>query len=235
MQLPPLTEGRILRRYKRFLADIELEDGSLVTAHCPNTGRMTGCWREGALAQLSHSNDPKRKLAWTLERIDMGQGWVGVNTSRVNAVVAEALEQQRIPALDGYRQVQREPRINLEGVDGSRLDFLLEGETGKTYIEVKSTTLWDGQRLRFPDAPSERGRKHLELLARLALRGHRAVILYAVNRPEGSAFAPADAVDPAYGKLLREVVKQGVEPLALRIAHDTESMTLIPEPLEITL
>ncbi len=129
MQLPPLTNGRILRRYKRFLADVELDDGTLVTAHCPNTGRMTGCWVAGAAVQLSFSNNPKRKLAWTLERVDMGMGWVGVNTARTNSVVAEAILAGRVPSLVGYRKLQREVRFSLPGHPASRLDLQLsEGE-----------------------------------------------------------------------------------------------------------
>ncbi len=125
MQLPPLTNGRILSRYKRFLADVELGDGSQVTAHCPNTGRMTGCWAPGAPVQLSFSDNPKRKLAWTLERVDMGAGWVGVNTARTNSVVAEAITEGRVLALSGYQRLQREVRFDVPGHPASRLDLLL--------------------------------------------------------------------------------------------------------------
>lgn len=225
MLLPPLTDGIIHRRYKRFLADVELQDGALVTAHCPNTGAMTGCWEPGALAQLSHSDNPKRKLAWTLERVDMGQGWVGVNTMRTNGVVAEAIEAGKLPALAGFGVLRREVRLDLHGCTASRLDIhLSDGKGRDAFVEVKNVTLWDGERLRFPDAPSARGRKHLEVLREAVCQGYRGVILFALNRPEGECFSPAHDVDPAYSRLLKEVQQQGVEVLAVRICHTLDGM-----------
>ncbi len=224
MNLPPLTQGRLLRRYKRFLADVALEGGETVVAHCPNTGAMTSCWEAGCRAQISHSDNPKRKLAWTLERTDMGQGWIGVNTGSVNGVIAEGIASGAIPALSGYRALKREFTVDLPGHPRSRLDlFLSQGEVADAFIEVKNATLLDGECIRFPDAVSARGLKHLELLAALAETGVRAVMVYAVNRPEGTAFAPADAIDPAYGRRLREVTAQGVEVIAVRILHEENS------------
>lgn len=224
MQLPPLTPGRILRRYKRFLADVTLHDGQQVVAHCPNTGSMRTCWEPGAPVELSYSGDPRRKLAWTLERVDMGQGWIGVHTGRTNPVVAEAVEQGRIPALAGYRTLRREVPFAASGLAG-RLDLGLEDGAGPdALVEVKNVTLLDGDRLRFPDAVTERGRKHLELLAAACAQGLRGVILYALNRPEGAAFAPAAAVDPDYARCLREVAAAGVEVLAVRIAHGPQAL-----------
>jgi len=224
MQLPPLTNGWILRRYQRFFADVELEDGSRVVAHVPNTGRMTGCWAPGAPVQLSHSDNPRRKLAWTLERVDMGAGWIGVNTHRVNAVVEEGLREGRVPALAGYRRLQRE--VTPGAIPGtSRLDLLLEEGPGEpAWVEVKNTTLLVGDALCFPDAVTARGQKHLAELARLREAGYRAVILYALNRPEGSRFRPADEIDPDYGRILREVVRQGVEVVALRLRHTADAI-----------
>jgi len=225
MQLPPLTQGIILRRYKRFLADIELADGSVVTAHCPNTGAMTTCWEPGAPVQISHSDNPKRKLAWTLERVDMGGGWIGVNTSRTNAVVAEALEAGHITELASYRSLRREVRFEPPGHPRSRLDFFLsEGDRADAYVEVKNVTLLDGDRLRFPDAVSERGRKHLDVLQEAVNQGYRGVILFALNRPEGHGFSPAETIDPAYAQRLREVVASGVEAVALRVRHTETGM-----------
>jgi len=225
MQLPPLIHGAILRRYKRFLADIELADGSVVTAHCPNTGAMTGCWEPGAPVQLSHSDNPKRKLAWTLERVDMGGGWIGVNTSRTNAVVEEALKAECIPKLHGYRTLRREVRFEPPGHPRSRLDFFLsEGDRADAYVEVKNVTLLDGDRLCFPDAVTERGRKHLDVLQEAVNQGYRGVILFALNRPEGHGFSPAEMIDPAYAQRLREVVASGVEAVALRIRHTETGM-----------
>jgi len=224
MQLPPLTAGRILRRYKRFLADVMLEDGRQVTAHCPNTGSMRTCWEAGAPVELSYSSDPRRKLAWTLERVDMGQGWIGVHTGRTNAVIAEAIEQGRIAALAGYRTLRREVPFRASGLAG-RLDLGLEnGQGPDALVEVKNVTLLDGERLRFPDAVTERGRKHLELLAAACAGGLRGVILFALNRPEGAGFAPASAVDPDYARCLVKVSAAGVEILAVRIVHGPQAL-----------
>ncbi len=228
MQLPPLTDGHIVRRYKRFLADVVLADGTEVTAHCPNTGAMTGCWKAGAPVQLSHSDNPKRKLAWTLERVDMGAGWVGVNTHRVNPVIAEAIAAGRVAELRGYRRLRREVTVDAGG-HKSRLDVVLdEGDGCDAYVEIKCVTLLDGDVLRFPDAVSARGLRHLDTLAALVAQGRRGVMVYALNRPEGEVFSPADAVDPAYGRRLREVAAAGVELLALRIEHVQQEMRVGP-------
>lgn len=226
MQLPPLTDGRMVRRYKRFLADVVLADGREITAHCPNTGAMTGCWAPGAPVQLSHSDNPRRKLAWTLERVDMGAGWVGVNTHRVNPVVAEAIAGGRVPSLAGYRQLRREVAVAAAG-HKARLDLVLsEGPAADAYVEIKCVTLLEGDRLRFPDAVSARGLRHLETLAALVADGHRGVMVFALNRPEGEAFSPADAIDPAYAARLRQVAAAGVELLALRVAHRGRDMAV---------
>ena len=229
MLLPPLTQGRILSRYKRFFADIELEDGSVVTAHCPNTGSMSGCWQPQAPAQISFSDNPKRKLAWTLERADMGQGWVGVNTSRTNAVIAEWLAAESIAELAGYAEHRREVKFDIPGHDvKSRLDFLLTGHADQPdmLIEVKNVTLWNGDGcLRFPDAVSDRAKRHLDGLLLAVQQGMRGAILFALNRPEGECFSPADDIDPAYAERLRQVVEQGVEVYAVRIAHTEQALT----------
>ena len=236
MQLPPLTAGRIIRRYKRFFADIELEDGSLVTAHCPNTGTMRTCWEPGAQVQISHSDNPRRKLAWTLERVDMGRGWVGVNTSRTNAVVAEAIAAGRVPALTGYRALQREVGFEAPGHPRARIDLRLsDGHRSDALVEVKNVTLFDGERLRFPDAVSARALKHLNLLQAALEKGLRGVIVFALNRPEGGCFSPAADIDPAYAARLSQVVEAGVEALALRIRHTSRGMRgdgLVPLVLE---
>lgn len=224
MRLPPLIDGCILRRYKRFLADVELADGTRVTAHVANTGSMAGCWKPGAPVQLSHSSNPRRKLPWTLERVDMGGGWVGVNTARPNAVMAEGIAMGRIPSLAGYARLRREVAYSDERHRG-RLDIALEGGTARdALVEIKNVTLLDGGCVRFPDAVSERGRKHLGLLRSAVGEGYRGVMLFAVNRPEGQVFAPAWSIDPAYGARLLEVVAAGVEVLAVRIRHTAEGM-----------
>jgi sugar fermentation stimulation protein A len=236
MQLPPLTDGIIQRRYKRFLADVELADGRLVTAHCPNTGSMRTCWQPGARVQISRSDNPRRKLAWTLERVDMGYGWVGVHTGRTNRVIGEGLEKGGIEALSGYRCVRSEVVCPNRVPPRTRFDFLLtEGGGPDAWIEVKNVTLYQVGCVQFPDAVTARGRKHLEVLAELSRQGHRAVMLYALNRPEGDCFSPADEIDPAYGATLRRVVHEaGVEVLALRIRHSAQSME-VAGPVEVVL
>jgi sugar fermentation stimulation protein A len=226
LKLPVLTSGRILRRYKRFLADVELTDGALVTAHVPNTGSMAGCWTPGARVQLSWSSNPSRKLPWTLERVDMGGGWIGVNTARPNGVIAEGIGNGRIPALEGYPELRREVAF-AAGRHRGRLDIRLTGgPQSDALVEVKNVTLLDGDRIRFPDAVSERGRKHLELLLAAVGAGWRGVILFAVNRPEGAVFAPAWRIDPRYCERLRQVASAGVEVLAVRIRHTAEGMVV---------
>jgi sugar fermentation stimulation protein A len=225
LDLPPLTTGRILRRYQRFLADVLLPDGRTVTAHCPNTGSMRGCWAPGAPAQLSHSDDPRRKLPWTLERVDMGRGWVGVHTGRVNGVIAESLAAGGIPALSGYAAVRREIPLHLTGLPRGRLDIgLFQGSAADALVEVKNATLLQGEYVRFPDAVTTRGRKHLDLLVGALDAGWRCVMLFALNRPEGRCVAPARDIDAAYARRLGEAASAGVEMLAVRIRHEAASM-----------
>lgn len=225
--MPPLTRGTIIRRYQRFLADIRLGDGSVVVAHCPNTGSMKSCWRPGAPVQISHSTNPKRKLAWTLERVDMGNGWVGVNTSRVNGIIGFALEHHLLPQLPAYNQILGEPKITVDGFPASRFDFLLRRRDGPDiYVEVKNTTLIEGDRIMFPDAVTERGRKHLLLLAEMLELGHRALVLFALNRPEGACFSPAEHIDPQYAESLADVHRRGVEILLVRLRHTVNGVEI---------
>lgn len=230
MDLPQLTQGRILKRYKRFLADIELSDGRMVTAHCPNTGSMQGCWSPRAPVQLSYSDNPKRKLAWTLERVDMGGGWIGVHTGRTNPVVEEAVRAAGVPLLSGYSRITREVMFTPAGFERARFDlFLADGARADAWVEIKNVTLCLGDALAFPDALTLRGRKHLELLAEACRQGYRGIMVYALNRPEGSCFRPADEIDPAYGETLRRVVALGVEVVALRIEHLSHGMKVSGE------
>ncbi len=218
--MPPLTAGRILSRYKRFLADVELENGEVVVAHCPNTGAMTGCWAPGAAVELSASTNPKRKLNWTLERVDMGQGWIGVNTTRTNHIIAELIRNKEIPGLTQYDLLQSEPVYSAPDFPRSRFDFLLRGVAGADcYVEVKNATLLVAGQIQFPDAVTQRGRKHLLLLLDAVQRGYRGVILYAINRPEGQIFTCARQIDPAYADTFRQAIDGGVEALGVRIQH----------------
>jgi sugar fermentation stimulation protein A len=212
MRIPlPTLEGRLLRRYKRFLADIELADGSVVTAHCPNTGSLLGCTTPGSRVILRDAGEGRRKLRYTFQSIAVGRSLVNVDTSLPNAAVLEAIERGRIPELAGYDLARREVRYGAR----SRIDILLERQGGeRCYVEVKSTTLARGRTALFPDAVTERGRRHLEELARMVALGHRAVQFFFVGRGDVARFAPADDIDPAYGRALREAVLAGVEVFA---------------------
>lgn len=225
LHLPPLTDGILIERYKRFLADVELPGVGIVTAHCPNTGSMASCWKPGAPVRLSRSDNPSRKLPWTLECVDMGRGWVGVNTSRVNSAVKAAIECSAIDGLGAYASIRSEPRVVFDGHPASRFDLLLEYDGAPDcYIEVKNTTLLVGEAIRFPDAVTDRGRKHLELLALAVAQGGRGIILFAVNRPEGRWFEPAADIDPQYAETLARVVEAGVEVIVVRLRHGDNTL-----------
>ncbi|MBD2183320.1 DNA/RNA nuclease SfsA [Aerosakkonema funiforme] len=215
---PTLYPGILLKRYKRFFADIELATGEVITAHCPNTGPMTGVCTAGSLVQVSLSNNPKRKLPYTWEMIQVSDNeptWVGVNTGLPNQVVKLVLQKHLIPQLGNYSQIRGEVPYGLD--KSSRVDFLLTGTDLERpiYLEVKNTT-WAKERLAlFPDTETTRGQKHLRELMRL-LPEARAVMLYFINRGDCTHFAPGDSADTVYGKLLREAVARGVEVLPCR-------------------
>ncbi|NBA98200.1 DNA/RNA nuclease SfsA [Pseudomonas sp. R5(2019)] len=224
MLFPVLEEARLLRRYKRFLADIELPGGEQMTIHCPNTGSMFNCMREGGKIWFSRSNDPKRKLPGTWEVSETPQGRLAcVNTGRANAVVEEALRVGKIPELAGFSALKREVAY---GAEGSRVDFRLDFPTGPAYVEVKSVTLgFDGSPIAaFPDAVTQRGAKHLRELATLARQGVRAVQLYCVNLSGVEGVRPAVEIDPAYAQALRSAAAEGVEVLAYAVHLDAEQI-----------
>lgn len=206
-----LIEARLVRRYKRFLADVELAGGEVVTAHCANPGSMKTCMVEGGRVWLSRSNDPRRKLAYSWELACVAGQMVVVNTARGNQLVAAALERRHIAELAEYDSVRREVRVG----DKSRIDFLLEG-VRPTYVEVKSVTMAADEpgAAQFPDSVSARGTRHLEELMTLRSAGSRAVLLFCVARSGVRAVRPADAIDPVYGQTLRKAAAAGVEILA---------------------
>jgi sugar fermentation stimulation protein A len=224
---PPLRTGRLVRRYKRFLADVETPDG-VVTVHCPNTGAMTGCSTPGLEVWCSTAPNPARRYPLTLEVVCTPRGRVGVNTARANHLVAEALAEARIAELGEYSRVRREAAIPdaLNGRTG-RFDFLLQGQDGPCWVEVKSLTLCHaGGRGAFPDAVSERALGHVEALGRRRRLGERAVLLFCVQH-SGVRFAtPADEVHPAYGAALRAAAGAGVEVLAYGCRIERCGMTL---------
>ncbi|MDH4560396.1 DNA/RNA nuclease SfsA [Pseudomonas sp. BN411] len=221
---PALEEGRLLKRYKRFLADIETASGELLTIHCPNTGSMLNCMSEGCRVWFSRSDDPKRKLPGTWEIVETPQGRLAcVNTARANALVEEALRAGVIVELAGFDNLKREVAYGLEN---SRADFRLDFASGSAFIEVKSVTLgFDGTPVAaFPDAVTQRGSKHLRELAALARDGVRAVQLYCVNLSGIDAVRPAEEIDPAYAAALREAVAAGVEVLAYGVELTPETV-----------
>ena len=223
---PALEEGRLLKRYKRFLADIETASGELLTIHCPNTGSMLNCMSEGCRVWFSRSDDPKRKLPGTWEIAETPQGRLAcVNTARANALVEEALRAGVIAELVGFDNLKREVAYGLEN---SRADFRLDFASGPAFIEVKSVTLgFDGTPVAaFPDAVTQRGSKHLRELAALARDGVRAVQLYCVNLSGVDAVRPAEEIDPVYAAALREAVAAGVEVLAYGVELTPEAVRI---------
>lgn len=215
---PKLYPGLLLKRYKRFFADVQMTSGEVVTAHCPNTGPMTGVSKIGSPVQLSQSDNPNRKLAYTLELIQVQEQeptWVGVNTALPNRVVKLALEKFLFPELGDYTQVKGEV---VYGKDKkSRVDFYLTGSEQQRpiYLEVKNTTWTQGNLALFPDTETTRGQKHLQELMEV-MPHSRAVMLYFINRGDCLEFAPGDSTDPVYGKLLRQAIALGLEVLPCR-------------------
>ena len=215
---PPLFPGTLIKRYKRFLADIELDSGELITAHCPNTGPMTGVCCIGGRVQVSHHSDPKRKLAYTWEMALVDETkptWVGVNTALPNRVVKAALQAQIFSQLGAFSQIRAEAPYGSN--KKSRIDFLLTSESDDPaiYLEVKNTTWAKSGLALFPDTVTTRGQKHLRELINLRPKA-RAVMLYFINRGDCPEFSPGDEADPEYGKLLRQAIDQGVEILPCR-------------------
>ncbi|MHC4261078.1 MAG: DNA/RNA nuclease SfsA [Planctomycetota bacterium] len=210
----PLLEGRFLRRYKRFFADVELDDGSVVTAHCPNTGSLQGCKVEGARAWLRDSQDDKRKLRFSWQAIQIGKTWVNVDTNLPNRAVRQWVEQGKLPELEGYASVRPEVKYGTN----SRIDLLLEDDARPPcYVEIKNTTLSDGRTAMFPDAVTSRGLKHLGELIEVVESGSRAVQFFFVSRNDVDRFRPADSIDPAYSARLREAAQAGVEVVAYSV------------------
>ncbi|MDZ8185502.1 MAG: DNA/RNA nuclease SfsA [Nostoc sp. ChiSLP02] len=223
---PPLYPGILLKRYKRFFVDVQLTSGEIVTAHCPNTGPMTGVSTPLSAVQLSKSDNPNRKLAYTLELIqvhDNDPTWVGVNTALPNRVVKLALAQRLFPELGEYNLIKTEVVYGLD--NKSRVDFFLTGsdEERPIYLEVKNTTFCDGRLALFPDTETTRGQRHLrELMALLPLT--RAVMFYFINRSDCTEFSPGDRTDPVYGKLLRQAIALGLEVLPCRFDISPEGI-----------
>lgn len=218
----PLKLAIIKNRYKRFLADIDLE-GEHITVHVPNTGSMTSCWQPGWKCAVSVSGNPARKMPHTLELTHNGESWIGVNTANANKLVKKWLSEDLLPELAGYKSVRPEMKAG-----DSRVDFYLEGhpELPHCYVEVKSVTLKLEGVAQFPDSVSERGQKHLRELMDLRKKGFRAAMLFVVQREDVGEFKPAASIDPVYAALLREAREVGVEILVYQCRMDTEELKL---------
>ena len=221
-----LVEGRLIRRYKRFLADVQLA-GEVVTAACPNTGSMMGCAEPGSRVWLSEHESRTRKYRHTWELVEVSGRkpvLVGINTGKPNALVAEAIAAGAIPELAGYSNIRREVPY---GEERSRIDFVLEGAAGPCYVEVKNVTAAASKGVAlFPDCVSERGARHLRELMRLKSVGVRPVQLYCVQRGDVDEVRPADGIDHEYGRTLREAIAVGVEVLAYRARVTPEEIRI---------
>jgi sugar fermentation stimulation protein A len=219
----PLIQGTLIKRYKRFLADVQLADGSTVIAHCPNTGAMTGCAEPGWKVWLSPSNNPKRKLLYTWEVVLTEQGhWIGINTHKANVLVKEAIQQNKISELVGYKNVKAEVKF---GEENSRIDFLLsDSEKADCYVEVKSVTLLNDNKGYFPDAKTLRGQKHLRELSIIASQGKRAVLFFCVQHSGIQSVQVAQHIDPDYAKELKQAMLSGVQILCYDCKINSEKI-----------
>jgi sugar fermentation stimulation protein A len=223
LALPDLFRGRLIKRYKRFLADVKRDTGEMVTAHCPNPGRMLECSEPGRPVYLSHHDNPKRKLKYTWEIIDMPGTLVGVNTLNPNRLVHRSIYAGLIPALAEYSHIQPEVRVG----EHSRIDLLLSSpRLGRCYVEIKNCSLVSDGIAMFPDAVTIRGRKHLMELERLMVDGHRCAVFFLIQRMDAKVFKPADHIDPAYGKALREAEKNGLEIIVYDVSISLQRIRL---------
>ena len=217
VQKTGLVPGTLIQRYKRFLADVRLEDSTVVTAHTTNTGSMKTCWEPGDRVLLEHAANPERKLKFTWLAVERPGGWVGVETGMPNRVVAEAARRDALPGLTGLHNVRTEVKY---GDERSRIDVLaMDREGRQVFIEVKNTTLKEGIWVLFPDAVTERGTKHLRELQAMVRAGHRAAIAFFVHRTDVERFDAAREIDPVYAAELDRAAETGVAvlPLAVRL------------------
>lgn len=241
-----IFEGKFLKRYKRFFADIEF-DGEVITAHCPNTGSMKGCNQPNIPCRFSFVDDPKRKLKYTLEMVKTESSWVGVNTGLPNKLVMELWEKSLIKSWKDFDKAAMECKIN----DKSRADLVLwksqefsgkkpkvsdiENQKGFHFIEVKNVTMAEGDRAMFPDAVTTRGQKHIQELMKLIDMGHSAELILTVQREDCISFSPAKDIDPEYARLLKEGMAHGLVVNAYPAKLSKEGIELIPNSLPIEL
>ena len=224
MKFKNLVPGKILKRYKRFLTDIELENGEIITAHLANTGSMKTCWQPSWPVLLSYHDNPNRKLKYSVEMINNGETWIGVNTQLTNKIVKNSIENSLIPELADYANIQSEKKV-----EKSRIDLYLTNHKIKKncYVEIKNVTLLGNNKTAlFPDAPTERGQKHINDLMKLKEIGHRVCMFYLVQREDIEIFTPSKEIDPKYSELLGNAYKRGLEILVYKCK-------LTPQSIEI--
>jgi sugar fermentation stimulation protein A len=220
-----LVKGRLLKRYKRFLADVELESGEVITAHCANTGKMTGCAEPGVIVWLSQNNNPARKLKYSWELTETKAGHIiGIHSAKANDIVDEALLAKVIDQLAQYDNIQREVKVGSK----SRIDFVLSDNIEQCFVEVKSVTLLGENGIgMFPDTVSERASRHVQELMTLKQQGHRAVLVFCVQHSGIDLVCPADEIDPAYGDIVRQAIAAGVEVLVYGCELSVDEIKLI--------
>lgn len=224
---PDLITGHLVSRYKRFFADIELENGEVITAHCANTGPMTGVCKLGSPVLVSHHPSPKRKLAYSWEAIYLDEQWIGINTSLPNRVIGHMLDHHLLPELEPYNTVKGEVAY---GNEKSRIDFLLtngEDSSQKTYVEVKNTTWCMGSLALFPDTVTTRGQKHIRELMSVLTEDTSAALIFFINRGDCDRFAAGAEADPEYARLLKEAIAKGVKVLPCRFAIEPPKITYL--------
>ncbi len=222
MKLPQLEPAVFIRRYKRFLVDVELDDGSVLTVHCPNTGSMRGCLHPGNPVMLSRSDSPTRKYPHSLEMIQVEGYWVGINTIRTNHLVREAIENGVIDEFGEVDDIKAEVKVS----EKSRLDFLLNRPNNQLYVEVKNCTLVEDGIAMFPDAVTKRGSKHLRELVSLKHRGYDAAVFFCVQRMDSHEFAPAAHIDSVYADTLAEAAEAGVMVVAYQASVGPEEIKI---------
>ena len=218
----PLQPATLIKRYKRFLADVTTAGGDEITVHCPNSGSMRGCATPGSPVMLSTSPNLKRKYPQTLEMVQNDHTWIGVNTMLTNKIVADAITDGEIAELQNVDRLTREVTTS----KSSRLDILLERGEEKIYVEVKNCSLVEDGWATFPDSVTARGTKHLNELARLVAEGNRGIIFFLIQRTDADRFRPAAHIDPTYAETLTEVSKKGVEILAYQAEVLPESICI---------
>ncbi len=223
MNMPPLIPGTLIRRIKRFLADIQLADGQKITAHCPNSGSMLSCDDPGSAVLVSCSDRPGRRYQHTWEMVRVNGVWVGINTMVPNRLIYETLVERRLDFFSDYNSVRRE----IKWGEHSRIDLLLSGGKQPCYIEVKNVTLAQAGIAYFPDAVTERGQKHLRDLQEIVQQGHRAVILFLVQREDVELFKPASFIDKEYSRLLSQALNNSVEILVCQAKVTPEEISVM--------